>query len=415
MPWIPFLFLVIGSTAIDVLVALTTLLRPLAGREPGGPSTVGTRRLLAAALMTGVVFLVKLALLCRITMVNRFGIIHLVYADLIAVLPVAGIVSLIGARIRVGGKAWRPLTAPARLVALAGLGMIPIGLYATWIEPFRLRLERATVAIATNREGKDGVTIAVLTDLQTDRVSDYERHAVERLMALKPDIILMPGDVFQGMPEQFDQNREALRDLLSRLSAPGGVFLVIGDTDRGGKYLRQVLPSTSIRLLVDEVVRVTVRDRLVTIGGVRLDYTTGWARRTVEELETSAGDDDIRILLGHRPDVALGLRTDSRIDLVVAGHTHGGQIVIPGFGPPMTLTHVPRAVAAGGLHAIRGNPIYVSRGVGCERGQAPRIRFLCPPEISLLELVSGRGQREDRPPFMAGHPADRSGRPAAPR
>jgi predicted MPP superfamily phosphohydrolase len=43
-------------------------------------------------------------------------------------------------------------------------------------------------------------------------------------------------------------------------------------------------------------------------------------------------------------------------------------------------------VAAGGLHAIDGNPIYVSRGVGCERGQAPRIRFFCPPEISLLTL-----------------------------
>ena len=80
------------------------------------------------------------------------------------------------------------------------------------------------------------------------------------------------------------------------------------------------------------------------------------------------------------------LLPQSRIDLVVSGHTHGGQIVVPFFGPIMTLSHVPRSVAAGGLHQIDGNYIYVSRGVGCERMQAPRIRFLCPPEISLLTL-----------------------------
>jgi predicted MPP superfamily phosphohydrolase len=53
------------------------------------------------------------------------------------------------------------------------------------------------------------------------------------------------------------------------------------------------------------------------------------------------------------------------------------------------LTHVPRAVAAGGLHVLDGNRIYVSRGVGCERGPAPRIRLFCPPEVSLLTLRGG--------------------------
>ena len=77
----------------------------------------------------------------------------------------------------------------------------------------------------------------------------------------------------------------------------------------------------------------------------------------------------------------------SRIDLVVAGHTHGGQVVVPGFGPIITLSGVPRAVAAGGLHEMNGNRIYVSRGAGSEQGQAPRIRLFCPPEVSILELV----------------------------
>ena len=71
---------------------------------------------------------------------------------------------------------------------------------------------------------------------------------------------------------------------------------------------------------------------------------------------------------------------------VVAGHTHGGQVQIPFFGPLFTLTEIPREAAAGGLHEVNGTQLYVSRGVGAERGEAPLIRFNCPPEISLLTL-----------------------------
>jgi hypothetical protein len=77
-------------------------------------------------------------------------------------------------------------------------------------------------------------------------------------------------------------------------------------------------------------------------------------------------------------------RERSEIDLVIAGHTHGGQISLPLFGPPVTLSEAPRHVAAGGLHELGGRPIYVSRGVGLERGEAPRVRLGARPEISLL-------------------------------
>jgi predicted MPP superfamily phosphohydrolase len=73
------------------------------------------------------------------------------------------------------------------------------------------------------------------------------------------------------------------------------------------------------------------------------------------------------------------------VALVLAGHTHGGQVVIPLFGPPVTASRLPRAYA-GGLHDFRGIPLHVSRGVGMERGFAPPVRFLCPPEICVLEL-----------------------------
>ncbi len=274
-----------------------------------------------------------------------------------------------------------------RWASWASLGLIAVGIDATFIEPFRLRVETARVAVSPQRAGAEPIRIGVLTDLQTNGVTAYERSAVALLMAQHPDIVLLPGDVFQGSAAQFDATRDALRDLFARLAeAPGGVFLVLGDTDGDGQHLWEMLRSTPVRFLVNETTRINVRGRRITIGGTELRYNTSAARGIVEGLEHAAEDDDIRILLAHRPDVVLGLQPQSRIDLVVAGHTHGGQIVVPGFGPLMTLSSVPRAVAAGGFHQLEGNRIYVSRGVGCERNQAPRIRLFCPPEVSLLTV-----------------------------
>lgn len=94
----------------------------------------------------------------------------------------------------------------------------------------------------------------------------------------------------------------------------------------------------------------------------------------------------MRLLVAHRPDAVLRLSPATRVDLVVSGHTHGGQLQLPLVGPLTTASHVPRAVAAGGLHEIDGRRIYVSRGIGVERGQAPRLRFGAPPEVAILTL-----------------------------
>lgn len=390
---VPFAYAVVGSTLVDASVAGAVLFLD-AGRRGGGgedPPVVGAGRLALAVALTVVAFVAKLLIFLD-RGVGVFGCVHLVYADAVVLVPAAGAALLLASsRWGAGGRPWRRLTVPVRLAAAAALVAAPVGVYATWIEPFRLRVETARVPVPDGREGSGVVRVGVLTDLQTDGVTDYERSAVDRLLAQRPDVILLPGDVFQGTPAQLEATRPALRELLGRLDAPGGVFLVLGDTDGAGDHLRELTRGTAVRLLVNESARVEVRGRRLTIGGVELVPAGAAARGLVERLETAGGDGDVRILLAHRPDVALRLRPHSRIDLVVAGHTHGGQVVIPGFGPPVTLTRVPRAVAAGGLHALAGNAIYVSRGVGCERGEAPRIRFFCPPEVSLLEVGARPG------------------------
>jgi predicted MPP superfamily phosphohydrolase len=388
---VPFFLIVILSTLIDALVvALCLWFLRRRRRDDAQAATITLTGLLAAALVTTGVFGVKLLLL-RPLGTNPFGVIHLVYVDLVVLVPAVGIALLLASFRSPPHRARRPVSGPARLAACASLVLIPIGLYATWIEPFRLQVEHVKLAVASARAGKDTSTgtgtlrIGVLSDLQTTCVSDYERMAVDRLLAARPDMIVLPGDVHQGSPAAFEADLPALRALLARLSAPGGVYLVLGDIDGDGAHLRQALASTSVRLLVNEIAEVSLGNRRIAIGGVELDFDSEPAARVVARLEAEE-DDTIRILLAHRPDVVLGLRPHAPIDLVVAGHTHGGQVFVPGYGPPLTLSEVPRTVAAGGLHTLRGNAIYVSRGVGCEHGQAPRIRFLCPPEISLIDL-----------------------------
>jgi predicted MPP superfamily phosphohydrolase len=376
----PIAWVVAASCTVDALAALIFLLVRVREEHFYRPSLV-LGRVVGAILATSLVFGVKLVVLLRLGL-DTFGLIHLVYVDLVVVVPVVAVALLILER---SGRF--PLSRPARVLSYAVLGLMPlIGIYATFIEPYRLREESALVALKSARTGKATIRIGVLTDLQTRRVTDHERSAIDRLMALQPDVILIPGDLFQAPDEVFERERPALCTLLNRLEAPGGVYFVPGDVDQAPGRVARLVEGTRIVPLVNEVVRVDVGDRHLMIGGIELDYKSTAALGIVHRLEMTPGDDDIRILLAHRPDAVFDLYPTSRVDLVVAGHTHGGQIVVPGFGPLMTLSTVPREVAAGGLHTIGANPIYVSRGVGCERGQAPRIRIFCPPEVTLLTV-----------------------------
>jgi len=168
------------------------------------------------------------------------------------------------------------------------------------------------------------------------------------------------------------------------------VWFVMGNCERGRDAVERVFTGSKVRLLYDRSVTIEVKDRRITLCGVQLSTLASGHRRAVDELQTAAGDADIRVLVAHYPDAVLELDGKSRVDLVVAGHTHGGQVQVPLFGPPITLSSVPRSIAAGGLGHHRGNAIWVSRGVGCERGQSPRMRFLCPPEVSIVTLGDAR-------------------------
>lgn len=274
----------------------------------------------------------------------------------------------------------------ARALAACSLATVPVTLYAVFVEPFRLVTEHTDVPVAPERRLARPVTVAVLADIQCVEVTSREHEAVRRALEAKPDLVLLPGDFVQVGSHRVPEIAPAFRELLAPLEAPLGVYCVQGDTDTRAD-LEQLVRGTRVRILDDQVVSLEHDGLRLTLAGIGIRYQSVSALAALRDAESRPGDDDVRLVVAHRPDVLYELARDTRIDLVVAGHTHGGQVAIPFFGPPFISSDVPRAVGWGGLHEVGGRRIYVSRGIGWEHGHAPRLRFLAPPEVTVITLL----------------------------
>lgn len=382
--------LLVANTLFDAALAGVMLFAPM--RVPilrRFERVLDGRRLLVTGAVLVFVFVLRLHLLYLLG-VRTFGLIHLIFLDLILVLPILCVNVLLAGRSRADGTAWLPVSPAVRITAWAVLALMPIGWYAHFVEPYWIKIEQHTIDIPSVRTNREPLRVGVLADLQFRHVDDYRMRAMERMMELEPDIILMPGDLYQGRQSGFKAELPAIREMLNKLHAPYGIYAVPGNIDEDMDMLREAYRDTPVRLLVNEIVRVQVREYGVTIGGTEV---SGWYRggaKIIRELQDASGHDDVRILLTHLPDTAFLLPADPRVDLVVCGHTHGGQVRVPLVGPPITFSLAPRKVCAGGFHYMHGVPIYVSRGVGWECGQAPRIRLNCRPEITLLTFKRQR-------------------------
>jgi len=272
----------------------------------------------------------------------------------------------------------------AAVPAVAALVLVAAYADAYHVEPRRLEVRRHVVTLG---EGGRTLRIGHLSDLQTHRIGEHERRAFQALADLKPDLVAYTGDYLQarlggdltGPTEDF---RRLLREAAPR--APLGAYAVPGDVEGDG--WRSLFAGAEVVCLEDAA---THRDlpgggRLAVVG-----LTNATSRgREPEAVAAALGrapDAELTLLLGHRPDCVRAVPPGAA-DLVLAGHTHGGQVVLPFLGPPVTLSRLPRRVAAGGLHRVDGTWLHVSRGVGMERLTAPQVRFLCPPEVSLIEV-----------------------------
>jgi len=217
------------------------------------------------------------------------------------------------------------------------------------------------------------IRIVVLADIQTDGVGEREREAFRRAMAERPDVILLAGDYVQTerRREVGSELAAAMRE--AKLEAPLGIYAVGGNTDADGwTAIFEGLP-----------VRAEAATSVVELDDV-LITALAWEDSLIPTLKIPETK-KFHVVLGHAPDFALG---DVRAEMLVAGHTHGGQVQLPFIGPVLTLSRVPRRWAAGGATDLGGGrTLVVSRGVGMERGHAPRLRFLCRPQVVVIDCV----------------------------
>lgn len=307
---------------------------------------------------------------------DQYMVVHVAYLVLVVGVPLAGAVVLGFARPRP-----RVITA----LCFASFAVIPMGFYATHIEPFWLRVD--SVQLAVDGIGET-VRIGVMADLQATEIGSYENEALDRLIALEPDMVVFPGDLHQLDSDQLDERAPQFTEMIRRLvDAVPIVYLVNGHSDTPAD-LRRITRGTGAKVLDNEIDTFELHGNVIHIAGISLldDEYECAAWRAAEQL---AGDDlpVLRIVLSHEPD-AVKLVKRTPVDLLVSGHTHGGQVSIPFFGPPITASSVPRHIAAGGLHELHGTPVYVSTGVGRERGNAPQLRFGVRPSIGIIDLVA---------------------------
>ena len=357
----------LGALANVVLGLLVLVAYRLVTRERFGPWAV-----VAVGAVTGAFAVVQVAMIG-----DGFGKLHVLYLWVFLTLPVLGVVVLLAGLV--------PSLRPTRWGAIGAGGLAvlgAVGFYGTHLEPYWIRTERVTLDVAP----VDGepIRVGVLADIQTDSIGDYERDAIDRLMREEPDLVLVAGDFVQDDEAGFLSQLDGLRGLLGELAAPGGVFVVEGDVD-SPERMAMMTEGLDVDWLDHEVVTTEVRGVTIHIGGIPPSYDSPRSRATIAELAGSDGA-GLRILLSHRPD-AVDEVPEGGVDLVVAGHTHGGQVRLPLVGPPITMSGVPRSVAGGGLHAVDGVPIYLSNGVGMERHQAPQVRLGDRPSVGVVTLT----------------------------
>jgi predicted MPP superfamily phosphohydrolase len=258
--------------------------------------------------------------------------------------------------------------------------------YGTLVEPFRLTVSEVEVCSTKLDNPGEALRIVQLSDLHVERLTRRERDLMVLVAELAPDLIVLTGDFLSTSYSSDPRAVDDLRALLAQLHAPGGVYAVWGTPEVDlPQVLRPVLAEEGIIVLEDEAADLAIHGHRLWLMGLlcRRDLEAGGAH--LRALLDRAPHDAVTLLLHHTPDL-MPQASAMGVDLVLTGHTHGGQWRVPGFGAILTSSRYWKRYEAG--HYQEGHThLYVSRGLGMEGFGAPRARFFCPPEVVVIELT----------------------------
>ncbi len=236
-------------------------------------------------------------------------------------------------------------------------------------------VRESDVAIDGWPDELSGVRIAHISDLHLRRWNETLRHAQRILAGARYDLLFVSGD-FGTLRRYWKTAIELTKRFFDPLAERSAIHAILGNHD-DPRIAEADLPLIFLR---NQSICVDVQGVIVNVSGIEQ------AGRTGGDLEATLGtarSDSPTILMAHYPSTVFRLTPD-RVQLVLSGHTHGGQIRLPGVGCIWPNDRVPRRMASG-LHRVAGIWLNVSAGIGASLPVPVRIN--CPPEISVLTLV----------------------------
>jgi predicted MPP superfamily phosphohydrolase len=252
------------------------------------------------------------------------------------------------------------------------LGRLPMN------EVLQVQLHEKQLSICELPTELSGLRIAHLSDLHMSGriLKPYFHEVVDRVNAARPDIITITGDIVERQ-----QCVDWVPEILGRLAASAGVYYVLGNHDlkAGLTRLKEVLQKAGIVHVGGRELVVPFPNGSILLAGNELPWLGPPPTHAATDLE-GAPRGEFRILLSHSPD-QFAWAQEHGYDLVLAGHTHGGQVRIPPFGAIFVPSLHGVRYAAGTFRSKR-TVMHVSRGTS----SLTPLRFRCPPEIAILRL-----------------------------
>lgn len=232
----------------------------------------------------------------------------------------------------------------------------PVGVYGAVYEPNDIEIVRRKMAIPRLPSKLDGMTAVQISDLHLSGNRDLHAHMVDQVRSLRPDVILFTGDLIDDQSAIGDAS-----DIFASWQPPAGIWAVPGNWDHTATgdsigILIDRLKPAKVRFLVNQSAQL--EDGLWLAGVDDPSSSLEDMGDAINNIPTNAP----RILLAHSPDIVSSLK-DTTFGLVLAGHTHGGQVNLPFFNGAW-LKDGPSSEYIQGLYDVHGSPLYVNRGIG---------------------------------------------------
>lgn len=261
-------------------------------------------------------------------------------------------------------------------------------IWGYFFEPFRLKLSAVMTFTDRLPLGTDPIRVLHISDLHVERLTDREARVLELAREANPDLIVISGDYVNLSYNRDPETLRQVRQLLCQLTAPHGVYATLGSPPVD---LREtVVPIFEglhhVTLLRHGWQQVEMGNgRSLTVLGMDCTHDLPVDAGRLARLVSAAPPDMPQLLIYHSPEL-MPEAAEHDIDLYVCGHTHGGQVRLPLIGPVFTSSQLGRRFVMG-LYKLGRTTLYVSRGIGLEGLSAPRVRFMCPPEMTLITIM----------------------------